>query len=83
MYIACPRCDWRPDPEYTWRCECGTEWDTFATHGVCPVCGKVWTETQCASGGGYGGCGEWSDHEEWYHNDDDPTVDEYLENLQA
>jgi hypothetical protein len=23
-------------------------------------------------------CHQWSDHEDWYHNDDDPTVEEYL-----
>jgi hypothetical protein len=50
-------------------------WHTFNTHGVCPACGKVWTETQCSAALG---CGQWSDHEEWYHEDDGRTVEEFL-----
>ncbi len=73
MYIACPRCDWRPTPDVQWACDCGHRWHTFATHGVCPACGKRWTVTQC------GPCGAWSDHEDWYHDDDGGlTVEEYL-----
>jgi hypothetical protein len=77
MYIACPKCDWRPDADSRWTCTCGHVWNTFETHGVCPACGKVWTVTRCV-GGGLGGCGQWSDHEDWYHAEDDPTLDEYL-----
>jgi hypothetical protein len=73
MYIACPKCDWRPPPDTRWACSCGHRWNTFATHGVCPACGKVWKVTQC------GPCGAWSDHEDWYHDDDGGlTVEEYL-----
>ncbi len=79
MYIACPKCDWRPEESDEWRCTCSHHWNTFAMHGVCPNCGKAWTVTQC-SPGGYGGCGQWSDHEDWYHDDDAPTVEEYLSN---
>jgi hypothetical protein len=77
MYIACPKCDWRHDGLTHWTCTCGHEWDTFATHGVCPNCGKVWTMTRCV-GAGYGGCSQWSDHEDWYHDEEAPTIDEYL-----
>jgi hypothetical protein len=35
-------------------------WNTFDTGGVCPDCGKVWTETQCLS------CHRWSRHRAWY-----------------
>jgi hypothetical protein len=74
MYIACPKCDWRPTASDRWRCQCKHMWNTFETHGVCPKCGKVWKETQCRV------CQAWSDHEEWYHDDDDITVEEYLAN---
>ncbi len=77
MYIACPRCDWRPQPSDRWTCSCGYVWHTFDTHGVCPDCGKVWTETQCVV---RRGCGQWSDHDDWYHDDDELTVEDYLAN---
>ncbi len=75
MVIACPKCDWRPTPDVRWQCTCGHHWHTFDTHGVCPACGQAWTVTQC------GPCGAWSDHEDWYHDDDGGlTVEEYLRN---
>ncbi len=76
MYIACPKCDWRPDAGSRWYCTCGHRWNTFQTHGVCPACGKAWKETACLA------CTQWSDHEDWYHDDDMPTVEEYIENPQ-
>jgi hypothetical protein len=79
MYIACPKCDWRPDGGPYWGCTCGHVWDTFATHGVCPACGKAWKVTKCIR---YFGCGQWSDHEDWYHDDDGLTVEEFIENPQ-
>jgi hypothetical protein len=79
VYIACPKCDWRPDGSARWVCTCGHVWNTFQTHGVCPGCGKVWTMTACSS---VQGCGQWSDHEEWYHDDDSPSVEEFIENPQ-
>jgi len=75
VYIACPRCDWQPTHSYVWRCSCGHTWHTFDTHGVCPACGRVWTMTQCSP---FIGCGAWSDHEEWYHDDEELTVEEVL-----
>jgi predicted Zn-dependent protease len=75
MYIACPKCDWHPSPDDQWECTCGHVWHTFDTHGVCPACGRAWTTTQCSS---LYGCGELSDHEEWYHDEDELTVDDYL-----
>lgn len=74
MYIACPKCDWRPQGTELWVCECRHRWHTFNTHGVCPACGKAWRVTQCLA------CHEFSDHEEWYHEDDSPTVEEYITN---
>jgi hypothetical protein len=79
MVIACPKCDWHPTPDVKWTCSCGHLWHTFATHGVCPACGKVWTTTQCSTA--YG-CSQWSDHEEWYHDEDGLTVEDYLANPQ-
>jgi hypothetical protein len=76
MYIACPKCDWRPDASSRWYCTCGHVWNTFETHGVCPACAKAWKETACHA------CHQWSDHEDWYHDDDGPTVEEYIQNPQ-
>ncbi len=78
MYFACPRCDWRPTLSAQWMCTCGHKWNVFETRGVCPECGKAWPLTQCTP---VHGCGEWSDHEEWYHEEDDRTVEEFLADL--
>jgi phage terminase large subunit GpA-like protein len=75
MYIACPRCDWHPTPDIKWTCSCGHMWHTFDTHGVCPACGTVWAMTQCST---QHGCGVWSDHEEWYHDEDGFSVGDYI-----
>lgn len=73
MYIACPKCDWRPPPNARWACSCGHHWHTFATRGVCPRCGTAWRLTQCFA------CQVWSDHEDWYHPDDGGlTVEEFI-----
>jgi hypothetical protein len=74
MYIACPKCDWRPNAGSKWYCTCSHSWNTFATQGVCPACGKVWAVTQCLA------CHRWSDHLDWYHDEDDLSVDEYIAN---
>jgi hypothetical protein len=69
--IRCPLCRWRPSASSRWWCErvgppepvfegCGTMWNTFATHGLCPGCGHQWHWTSCLR------CGEWSLHEDWY-----------------
>ncbi len=74
MYVACPKCDWRPEPVHRWECSCGYVWNTFETGGICPVCACHWEETLCPE------CGCWSDHEDWYHFPYDLTVAEYLAN---
>lgn len=80
MYIACPRCDWRPPANAEWLCTCGHTWNAFHTHGTCPSCGQEWPLTQCTP---IYGCGEWSDHEEWYHEEDSRTVEEFLADLRG
>jgi hypothetical protein len=42
---------------------CGYTWHTFATHGICPSCSKMWHLTQCPR------CKLWSPIEDWYHED--------------
>src|SRR5947207_3317485 len=79
MYIACPRCDWKPIATSKWTCACKHRWNEFETHGICPSCGKVWVMTQCPTDVG---CGQWSDHEDWYHDEDAPTLEDYLANPQ-
>ncbi|GAB4572889.1 MAG: hypothetical protein Kow0077_13550 [Anaerolineae bacterium] len=73
MKIACPKCNWHPPAGARWQCTCGHMWHSFATHGVCPACSKRWQMTQCHA------CHVWSDHEDWYHDDDDLTVEEFLD----
>jgi hypothetical protein len=34
--IRCPLCGWSPRKEDRWSCDCGHEWNTFDTGGVCP-----------------------------------------------
>jgi hypothetical protein len=60
--IRCPKCSWMPTAESRWYCSfpCLCCWNTFATRGKCPLCGKQWLTTACLS------CGEHSDHEAWY-----------------
>jgi len=58
--IRCPLCGWSPRKEDRWSCNCGFQWNTFDTGGVCPACLHQWTETQCLS------CRRWSAHSEWY-----------------
>jgi len=67
LEIACPKCNWEPDGGPHWSCSCGMSWNTFATSGKCPSCGKVWEDTQCPTV--YTGeCGKWSKHIDWYRN---------------
>lgn len=77
--IRCPKCDWEPDGQPYWMCECGTQWDTFSTGGRCPGCGKVWEYTQCILFAG--GCDAWSPHLDWYENLDN-VVEEAREALE-
>ena len=63
--IACPKCDFRPTPNILWQCHpgCGYKWHTFATHGVCPGCSKMWIDTKCPH------CKLWSPIDDWYRED--------------
>jgi hypothetical protein len=58
--IRCPLCEWEPQPSDHWGCQCGHQWHTFDTGGVCPACLEQWTRTQCLS------CAGWSAHSDWY-----------------
>lgn len=69
--IRCPHCKWQPKKSSRWFCAdcdfpeffynaCYTEWNTFETRGVCPVCRHLWRFTSCLQ------CEGWSLHEDWY-----------------
>ena len=58
--IRCPKCAWEPGRQDVWMCACLHVWNTFDTGGVCPSCGRAWTETQCFR------CHAWSPHLHWY-----------------
>ncbi|MEM9916463.1 MAG: hypothetical protein AAF990_00125 [Bacteroidota bacterium] len=80
IHIACPKCQWQPDPSDEWPCSCGHRWNTFDTGGQCPKCKKIWKYTQCVHPS-LGGCSEWSLHIDWYQNLQTILVEE-LEEIQ-
>jgi Zn-dependent protease len=45
--FACPRCKAAPPVGDFWRCACGQMFDTFATRGRCPRCGRTFQVTAC------------------------------------
>ncbi|SRR6266498_1131134 len=65
MKITCPKCDFHPTPNILWKCNpgCGHKWHTFATHGICPRCSKMWHDTQCPH------CKLWSPIDDWDRED--------------
>jgi hypothetical protein len=77
IHIRCPKCKWEPDGKPYWACSCGHQWDTFATAGRCPQCGKIWKDTQCVAAE-HGGCLAWSPHLDWYDG-----LDEIIDRLKA
>lgn len=58
--VSCPQCSYQPAEDDTWLCDCGHEWNTFATRGRCPACGKTHQATGCPA------CDSASDHSAWY-----------------
>ncbi len=75
MYIACPKCDWRPQSYHQWTCSCEHKWHIFDTDGVCPACGREWVLVHCFA---FLGCDAWSDRKDWVHHEDTRTVEEFL-----
>jgi hypothetical protein len=76
--VRCPLCAWEPGPVSRWTCVpvehpeyfkggCGTNWNTFATGGVCPGCQYKWQYTACLQ------CAGWSRHEDWYATEDEDS----------
>lgn len=74
--IRCPLCRWQPQQGSRWFCAscpqpegflqgCGTLWNTFDTHGLCPGCQHQWRWTSCLA------CAGWSLHDDWYVDRDD------------
>jgi hypothetical protein len=47
---------------------CGTSWNTFWTHAVCPGCSHQWQHTQCLA------CHALSPHKDWYHWPDESRL---------
>jgi len=58
--IRCPVCGWTPAAEDRWMCQCGHQWNTFDTGGICPSCLLKWAFTCCLA------CHLWSPHSDWY-----------------
>ena len=58
--ITCPGCGNSPPAAPLWRCACGVAFDTFATGGICPQCGRPFTVTACPH------CGQAFPFEQWH-----------------
>ena len=44
----CPSCDAHPLQGDFWQCnQCGTRFDTFVSHGICPACSERFFKTTC------------------------------------
>jgi hypothetical protein len=70
----CPRCGTGVRSEDRWNCDaaCGAIWNTFRTDGICPGCGRHWSEAQCSW------CGAWSTLEAWRGRGRGPVPDRDL-----
>jgi Zn-dependent protease len=58
--VACPSCGAAPPVGDFWLCPCRKRFDTFATHGVCPHCGRTFGVMAC------GECQRPSPYEAYY-----------------
>ena len=58
--FACPWCKAAPPLGSYWKCgQCGTAFDTFATHAACPQCGAQFPATRCMD------CGKPNPIDDW------------------
>ena len=57
--VKCPACGMSPPRAPLWRCACGAQFDTFATHATCPHCGQKFETTMCLH------CGEKFPIDQW------------------
>jgi predicted RNA-binding Zn-ribbon protein involved in translation (DUF1610 family) len=58
--FACPSCRQAPIIGPLWRCDkCQRQFDTFATHAVCPQCGAQFPVTRCPECGSAHSLSEW------------------------
>ncbi len=59
--LECPACQTPPPMADLWSCsKCGTAFDIFATHGVCPNCSSQFGAIRCFE------CGQMSPIDHWY-----------------
>jgi Zn-dependent protease len=67
--FACPGCKTAPPVGSLWKCgQCGQQFDTFETRGVCPRCAAQHPATRCAE------CGEMHPISEWAGGTPVPTT---------
>ena len=58
--FACPSCRSAPPLGNYWKCgQCGTAFDTFATHAACPQCGAQFPVTRCMDCGKPNSMNDW------------------------
>jgi hypothetical protein len=58
---ACPSCHAHPLQGDFWQCDqCGTQFDTFTHHGVCPACSERFHRTMCPE------CGQAHHIDDWF-----------------
>jgi Zn-dependent protease len=59
--FACPSCKAAPPLGALWKCsQCGSAFDTFETHAVCPKCGALFDVTRCIDCGQLNPIDAWS-----------------------
>jgi Zn-dependent protease len=59
--FACPSCKVAPPQGAYWKCNrCGTAFDTFQTHALCPQCGTQFDVTRCLDCGQLNPISAWS-----------------------
>jgi Zn-dependent protease len=60
----CPSCHAHPLKGDFWQCDqCGTRFDTFTHHGVCPSCSERYFRTTCPE------CGQAHHIDDWFEGD--------------
>jgi hypothetical protein len=62
MNLYCPSCEYEPDQDVKWTCQCGHGWNAFPGGATCPSCALPHETTICPS------CGETNDNRLWNHD---------------
>jgi Zn-dependent protease len=59
--VKCPNCGASPPAAPLWRCQCGANFDPFASNGICPTCARHHQVTACPHCGQPSPLGAWTE----------------------